>query len=406
MAEQNHSIHVLLGVCGSVAAFKAQELCRQLIHRGAEVQVVLTHGACEFVTPLSFQALSGNPVKTDLFDLHGENQFGHIELARWADVVLIAPATADLIAKAALGLANDFLSTLLLATKAPLVFAPAMNVSMWGHPATQGHIETLASRGARFIAPASGTLACGEEGQGKLADWPDILEAIFVPPEPAKPLHQQKVLITAGPTVEPIDPVRYISNRSSGKMGFALAQAAADLGASVTLVSGPVQLATPPGVQRIDVQTAEEMRAAVLKEFPGSVLTVKCAAVGDFRVVNQQNEKLKKSESLTLELEKNPDILAELGSIKKEWQVLVGFAAETQNLAEQVRLKRDRKKADWIIGNDVSNKEFGFDSELNQVLISDGQNEFTLGPVSKKQLAVEIFKQLLFDPHLGPKLTR
>jgi len=405
MTDQIRPVRVILGVCGSVAAFKAQELCRLLIHQGAEVQVILTSGACQFVTPLSFQALSGRQVKTDLFDPASEDRFGHIELARWADLVLVAPASADLLAKASLGLADDFLSTLLLATQAPIYFAPAMNVAMWDHPATQGHIKQLSSRGAVFIEPATGVLACGEEGAGKLADLADILEPLPLDLAASQPLKGKQVLVTAGPTTEPIDPVRFITNRSSGKMGFALATAAQRLGAEVTLISGPVHLATPKGVKRIDIETAAQMQDAVLAAFLTTHLTIKCAAVGDFRVAQPRTEKLKKSDQLNLELKANPDILAQIGEMKQDWQVLVGFAAETQHLAEHSKEKRERKQADWIIGNDVSEEGLGFDSERNQVLILSAGQEISLGPAPKKVLAFEILQQLLRDPVLGPKLT-
>ncbi|MDT8448307.1 MAG: bifunctional phosphopantothenoylcysteine decarboxylase/phosphopantothenate--cysteine ligase CoaBC [bacterium] len=391
---------------GSVAAYKALELVRRLREQAFGVQVILTAGAQRFVTPLSFQALSGREVKTELFDLGSEAKIGHIDLARKADLILVAPATADLMAKAALGLADDYASTLLLATQSPQLWAPAMNHAMWSHPATQQNAATLKTRGATIVGPDSGDLACGEEGPGRLTSTENILAALQSMTAAKGPLSGKQVLVTAGPTREKIDAARYISNHSSGKMGFALAQAAQALGAQVTLVTGPVALSTPPGVQRVDVVTAQEMMEAVLQHFETSDLTIKCAAVGDYRLKNPVDTKLKKAEDFSLDLTLNEDILARLGQLKREDQVLVGFAAETGDLAHWAHSKRQRKAADWIVANDVSLADTGFDGDQNQVLVAHEKGEFELGPMAKSELARQLLTRLLEDPKLGPKLRQ
>ena len=395
---------ILLAISGSVAAYKALELARELVRAGAEVQPVLTQAALAFVTPMSFQALCGKAPKSDLFDLESERSFGHIEMARWADLVLLAPVTANRIASTALGLGGDYLSTLLLANQKPVLVAPAMNHAMWSHPATQGHVETLKARGVQFVGPQSGELACGEVGLGRFAELSQILEKVRSLLCPAQPLVGKKVLVTAGPTREKIDAVRFLSNRSSGKMGFALAQAALDLGANVTLVSGPVALAPPLGVEFVPVETALEMQAEVLKRFGATDLVIKNAAVADYRAKESASGKVKKTGDLSLELVQNPDILAELGRLKRPDQVVVGFAAETSNLEGYAREKLLAKKADWIIGNDLTLPQAGFDKDQNQVLIVGGQRVLALGPAPKGELAQAILLALLADPVLGPKL--
>ncbi|OGG99170.1 MAG: hypothetical protein A2600_05180 [Candidatus Lambdaproteobacteria bacterium RIFOXYD1_FULL_56_27] len=395
---------ILLAVSGSVAAYKALELARELVRAGAEVQPVLTHAALSFVTPLSFQALCSKIPKTDLFDLESEKSFGHIDMARWADLVLLAPVTANRIAATALGLGGDYLSTLLLANQKPLLLAPAMNHAMWSHPATQGHVATLQSRGAHFVGPQSGELACGEVGLGRFAELSQILGKVRSILCPALPLAGKKVLVTAGPTREKIDAVRFLSNRSSGKMGFALAQAALDLGAAVTLVSGPVALTPPLGVEFVPVETALEMREAVMQRFGTTDLVIKNAAVADYRAKHSAQEKVKKTGDLSLELVQNPDILAELGRLKAPGQVVVGFAAETKNLEGYAREKLLAKQVDWIIGNDLTLPQAGFDKDQNQVLVVSRQGTLSLGPAPKGELAQEILLALLADPVLGPKL--
>ncbi len=359
---------IVLAVTGGIAAYKAAELTRRLKDEGADVRVVMTKGAREFVTPLTFQAVSGNPVHTDLLDPAAEAAMGHIELARWADLVLIAPASADVIAKLAAGLADDLLTTLVLATAAPVLVAPAMNQQMYAHPATQANLATLKARGVLLLGPASGNQACGEVGPGRLLEPLELVamvSAYFVP----KALLGRKIVITAGPTREPIDPVRYLSNHSSGKMGYALAEAAAAAGAEVVLVSGPVSVATPPGVRRLDVDSAAEMHAAVMNEVPGSAIFIGCAAVADYRLANVAPQKIKKtSDELELKLVKNPDILAEVAA-RPDRPFCVGFAAETEQVLTHAESKLQRKKLDMICANDVSQSGLGFGCDDNAVTV-------------------------------------
>jgi phosphopantothenoylcysteine decarboxylase/phosphopantothenate--cysteine ligase len=365
-----HLVHkqVLLGITGGIAAYKSAELVRRLRDAGATVRVVMTPAACEFITPLTLQALSGQPVHLDLLDPAAEAAMGHIELARWADVVLVAPASADFMARVAAGIADDLLSTLCLATQAPLLFAPAMNQAMWSNAATQQNLKTLASRGVRFAGPAEGAQACGDTGPGRMLEVPDLVSAaigVFA----GGPLTGVRVMLTAGPTREAIDPVRYISNSSSGKMGFALAAAAAEAGANVTLVAGPVSLPTPAGVSRIDVVTAAEMHTAVMTRVADCDVFIGCAAVADYRAADIAPQKIKKTgETLELHLVRNPDIIAAVAAHRPR-PFTVGFAAETNDLLVHARQKLERKGLDLVIANDVSRSDIGFGSDHNEVQV-------------------------------------
>ena len=361
---------VVLGLSGGIACYKACEVVRLLVGAGARVRVVMTAGAQQFVTPLTLQTLSGEPVSTDTFDLTQESEIGHIRLAEVADVVVIAPATANVLAKLAHGLADDLLTTVLLATRAPLVLAPAMNVHMWEHPAVQENVARLVARGARVVGPASGALACGYEGTGRLAPAEDIVEEVACMLTP-QDLAGEHVLVSAGPTQEPIDPVRYLSNRSSGKMGYALARVARRRGATVTLVSGPTELVPPAGVTAVRVETAHEMGRAVDQAFVRATIVVMTAAVADYRPHAPRPRKLKKSaETLALDLERNPDILAGLAR-RKGRRILVGFAAETHDLVAEARRKLRTKRLDLIVANDVTTPGAGFGSDQNAVHLLD-----------------------------------
>lgn len=360
---------VLLGISGGIAAYKTPELVRELVRADCEVRVVATASALEFVSALSLQTVSGSSVRSELFALSQESEISHIELADWADVVLIAPATANSIARLAHGLADDLLSTLCLATRAPLVVAPAMNVNMYRHEATQDNLDLLQKRGVRIVGPDAGQLACGWEGEGRLVDLP-VLVAATKRAGRVPDLDGEVVLITAGPTAEPIDPVRVLTNRSSGKMGFALAEVSAQRGAEVIVVAGPVALPTPQGVHRVDVETAEEMAAAVEETFERATVVIKAAAVSDYRVEERAPEKIKRDgrERLPLALVRNPDILAGLGP-RKGSRTVVGFAAETNDVLEFARRKLQAKGCDLIVANDVSRPDIGFDSDSNEVVI-------------------------------------
>jgi len=368
--------NVLLGVTGGIAAYKAALLARGLIAAGASVRVVMSAGAQAFVQPLTFQALTGQPVHTDLLDETAEAAMGHIELARWADLVLVAPASANALARLAHGFAGDLLGTLCLATDAPLVVAPAMNRLMWAHPATQANCRTLSERGVRFIGPASGDQACGEIGAGRFEEPERIVAALADAPAPDRSLAGQRVLITAGPTREPIDPVRYIGNRSSGRMGYAIAADAARRGARVTLVSGPVSLPAPDGVTRIDVESALQMRAEVMQRVSSTDLFIAVAAVADYRMQEQSVQKLKKQDGapLTLTLLPNPDILAEVAASAPR-PFCVGFAAETERLESHARTKLDRKRLDLIAANRVADPDspvFGSRNNALELYWADG----------------------------------
>jgi len=364
---------IALGVSGGIAAYKAAELVRQLQDRGLRVQVVMTAAAQEFVRPLTFAALSGEKVITDLFGAGAEqpnidSAVEHIAVAQSIDALVVAPATADVIAKFAQGIANDFLSTLYLATTAPVVVAPAMNVNMWEHPATRANVETLKQRGVRVVEPDAGYLACGMTGPGRLAANESIVAAVMQALGAAQDLAGETVLITAGPTREAIDPVRYIGNRSSGRMGYALAEAALRRGARVVLISGPTALKPPGAAEVIAVETAEEMRQAVLSHLADATIVIKAAAVADYKPKQRSQQKIKRKGALSLELEPTSDILAEVAS-KRSSQIVVGFAAETENVLENARRKLASKSIDAIVVNDVSRKGIGMDSERNAVTI-------------------------------------
>ncbi len=390
---------VLLAVGGGIAAYKAVEILRALQKGGASVQVLMTKSAQQFVAPLTFQTLSGQPVATDLFSLTEESLIGHIRLARDSDVILVAPATANRLAKAAHGIADDLLATVLVATTRPVVMAPAMNVEMWNHPATQANKNILMDRGVVIVEPGAGDLACGEVGQGRLAEIEDIVEAVAAALTP-KDLEGKRVLVTAGPTREPVDPVRYLSNRSSGKMGYAMAQAAARRGATVTLVSGPTALAVPAGIAKtVQVKTAADMFDAVKAALPAADVVVKTAAVADYRPKAPSDKKLKrreKSES-SIELEPTVDILRTLGK-NKGGRYLVGFAAETHDLKKYAQGKLAEKNLDLIVANDVSRSDAGFETDTNAVTLffRDGKPvELPLG--SKLSVATSVWNWITED---------
>lgn len=373
--------HIILGVSGGIAAYKSADLARRLVERGAEVQVVMTAAAREFVTPLTFQAVTGRPVRDSLWDTAAEAAMGHIELARWADLVLIAPATAGLLARLATGQADDLLTTLCLATAAPVAVAPAMNRLMWAHAATQANVATLQGRAVRVLGPAEGAQACGETGPGRMLEPLEIAAAIAPLLTATGPFSGRRVLLTAGPTRERIDPVRFLSNRSSGKMGFALAQALQEAGAEVVLVAGPVALPTPGGVRRIDVESAEQMLAAVQRELPGSAAFIATAAVADYRPATVQPRKIKKTApELSLELTRTTDILATVAE-RPDRPFVVGFAAETDAVEQHAREKMLRKNLDMIAANEVSHTK-GFDCEDNALLVlwRGGQAELPSAP--------------------------
>ncbi|WP_043114165.1 bifunctional phosphopantothenoylcysteine decarboxylase/phosphopantothenate--cysteine ligase CoaBC [Solimonas soli] len=379
---------ILLAVTGGIAAYKAADLTRRLMEAGAEVQVVMTAGAQEFVTPLTFQALSGRPVRTSLLDPAAEAAMGHIELARWPDLILVAPASADVIAKLALGLADDLLSTLALATDKPIVLAPAMNRLMWGNPATQANVATLVARGVQLIGPGSGFQACGEIGDGRMSEPLQIREAIAQRFSQG-PLAGVKAVVTAGPTREAIDPVRFISNRSSGKMGYALAGALRALGADVALLSGPTSLSTPSGVRRVDIESAQELLDAALRESADAQIFVGAAAVADYRVEQVADEKIKKKDAtMALTLSRNPDVISTVRE-RDARLFVVGFAAETEKLEEHARGKLARKKLDLIAANWVGRgRAFDRDDNALSVYWNGGGRE--LPRANKAEIAREL----------------
>jgi phosphopantothenoylcysteine decarboxylase / phosphopantothenate---cysteine ligase len=395
-------MRITLGVTGGVAAYKAAELVRLLQQDGFTVQVVMTRGAREFVTPLTFAALSGQKVITELFEkspageTNLESAIEHIAVAQRTDVLLVAPATADILAKFARGIADDFLTTLYLATTAPVVVAPAMNVNMWNHAATQENIAMLRAHGVKVVNPDEGYLACGMTGAGRLAGQQEILAAVRETLHAQRDLQGETILITAGPTCEDLDPVRYLTNRSSGKMGYAVAQAASRRGAKVILVSGPVTLEAPAGVERIAIRTAEEMRVAVLDRFSGSTIAIFAAAVADYRPAEPQAAKIKRNnEPLTIRLEPTTDILAEVAQTKGD-RLIVGFAAETDHVAENARKKLVAKKADLIVANDVTAEGAGFDHDTNVVtLFSRDGRDLALPKLSKSEVAQRILDEVL-----------
>ncbi|WP_045629293.1 bifunctional phosphopantothenoylcysteine decarboxylase/phosphopantothenate--cysteine ligase CoaBC [Vibrio vulnificus] len=387
---------ILLGISGGIAAYKCADLTRRLKERGAEVQVVMTKAAKEFITPLTMQAVSGRPVSDSLLDPAAEASMGHIELAKWADLILLAPATADLIARMAAGMGNDLLTTLVLATDAPVAVSPAMNQQMYRNVATQENIATLSRRGMEIWGPAAGEQACGDVGPGRMLEPIQLValcEQFFQP----KPLQDKSILITAGPTREAIDPVRYITNHSSGKMGYALAQAAMQLGANVTLISGPVSLPTPVNVNRINVDSAQEMYDAVMAQASDHDIFISCAAVADYRPATIAEQKLKKtddSDEMTITMVKNPDIVASVSAMTENRPFTVGFAAETNDVEVYARRKLEKKKLDLLCANDVSVEGQGFNSSDNAITLYWSQGEKALPLNSKAALSMEILKQI------------
>lgn len=394
---------ILLGVTGGIAAYKSADLVRRLKERGAEVQVVMTRGACEFVTPLTFQALSGRPVYTELLDHDAEAGMGHISLARWCDLIVVAPATANFIASLAHGFANDLLTTLCLAADVPLLLAPAMNQQMWHNPATGENIETVARRGAILLGPAAGDQACGETGPGRMMEPLDIIPLIENNFRTGR-LSGTSVLVTAGPTREPLDPVRFISNHSSGRMGFAVAQAAMEAGAAVTLVSGPVALAPPDRIKFISVDTAEQMQEQVLGHLQDVDIFISSAAVADYRSASVAGQKLKKSSGkMTLDLEKNPDILAAVAASRRK-PFTVGFAAETESIIENAKTKLKSKGLDMIAANQVG-EGLGFNTEDNALEVLWRNGSISLPRTSKEKLARKLIN-IIADRYYEKNTTK
>lgn len=379
----------LLGVCGGVAAYKSAYLVRELTRLGAEVRVTMTQSAQQFVSPLLMQALSGNDVRTELFDAQAERAMGHIELARWADYLVIAPASANFIAKMAQGIADDLLSTLYLVAEIPVLVCPAMNHSMWGHPATQANCKLLSERGVIFVGPEEGSQACGEWGLGRVSEAEQIISALRLH-DVYQLLSGQRVILTAGPTRETIDPVRYVSNYSSGKMGYALAEAAAMAGAEVTLISGPCDLSVSEGIKLIKIESAQEMLEAVMHELQNGCIFIGAAAVADYCIQSPATQKVKKTEheELTLHLVKNPDILSSVANTGKT-SLVVGFAAETTDVIHYATDKLKRKKLDMIVANKVG-KGVGFESDVNQVTVITKTKQIELALTHKTRLAGQI----------------
>lgn len=395
-------MRIALGVTGGVAAYKAAELVRRLQQEKLDVQVIMTRSAREFITPLTFAALTGQKVITEMFGAEAnasanvESAIEHIAVAQRIDLLLVAPATADILGKFAHGIADDFLTTLYLATKAPLLVAPAMNVNMWEHAATQQNLATLKSRGVHLVEPDEGYLACGMTGAGRLAGIETIARAVCKVLGIRHDLDAETILITAGPTCEDLDPVRFLTNRSSGKMGYALASAAQRRGAHVMLVSGPTDLPAPEGVDWVPVRTTQQMRDAVIDRAAQATIIIKAAAVADYRPVAPRQQKIKRgNDHFTLELEPTPDILAELGRTKSN-QILVGFAAETENVSASARNKLTRKNADMIVANDVTQAGAGFDTDTNVVTLFLRDNrEIALPKMTKAEVAEKILDQAL-----------
>src|SRR5882724_4036188 len=398
-AHDNHSIverdlsvqgkRILLGVTGGIAAYKSPDLVRRLRERGAEVQVVMTKAAGEFITPMTFQAVSGRPVRTDLWDAAAEAAMGHIELARWAELIVVAPATAGFLARLATGQADDLLTTLCLATEAPIAVAPAMNRVMWANPATQANVATLQQRGIQVLGPAEGDQACGEVGAGRMLEPLELVDRSGLLLIGGGPLQGRRVLITAGPTRERIDPVRFISNRSSGKMGFAVAQAAREAGAEVVLVSGPASLPTPPGVRRIDVESAADMLNAVLGEVEGADIFISTAAVADYRPATAAEQKIKKtSDRMDLSMERTTDVLATVAA-RPDRPFVVGFAAETETVEQHARAKLLKKNLDMIAANEVGHDK-AFDCEDNELIVLWRAGRRELPKASKATLARQL----------------
>ncbi|MGB7996193.1 MAG: bifunctional phosphopantothenoylcysteine decarboxylase/phosphopantothenate--cysteine ligase CoaBC [Photobacterium halotolerans] len=388
---------ILLGISGGIAAYKCAELTRRLIERGAEVRVVMTPAAKEFITPLTMQAVSGHPVADSLLDPAAEASMGHIELAKWADLVLLAPASADLIARLRAGMGNDLLTTLCLATNAPIAVAPAMNQQMYRQPATQDNLSVLASWGHKIWGPASGEQACGDVGPGRMLEPMALVSEIENACQP-QDLAGVRIAITAGPTREALDPVRYLSNHSSGKMGFAIAQAAAQRGASVTLISGPVNLATPAGVNRIDVESAVDMHQAATEQAKAHDIFIGCAAVADFRPAEIASQKMKKQQGqddLALKLVKNPDIIASVAALTEQRPFTVGFAAETQDVARYAQDKLQRKNLDLICANDVAQQGQGFNSDTNALHLYWKNGDKALPLTDKTSLGRQLITEII-----------
>ncbi|MBN2107992.1 MAG: bifunctional phosphopantothenoylcysteine decarboxylase/phosphopantothenate--cysteine ligase CoaBC [Deltaproteobacteria bacterium] len=381
---------IVLGVTGCIAVYKAAELVRQLVKLGADVHVVMTESAREFMAPLTFQTLSGNPVITEMFKLYEERKIGHITMAQRGDIVVVAPATANIIGKAANGIADEILSTVLIATRKPVLFAPAMNEGMWEHPAVMRNVQMLKDLGRCFVEPGSGDLACGDSGRGRLADIADIVDEIELMLSPSD-FTGTRALVTAGPTQEFIDPVRFISNPSSGKMGYALARALRHRGADVVLISGPTMLPVPRGVHTVHIGSAQEMAAAVDTHFPASDIIIKAAAVADYRPRVVSMHKVKKNDDAPrIDLERTTDILADLGN-KKGKRLLVGFAAETQDVLANARGKLERKNLDLIVANDVTIMDGGFGSDMNKAtLLLPGGETVDVPAMTKQDLAHRI----------------
>lgn len=392
---------IVLGVGGGIAAYKVADLASKLTQRGADVHAVLTESATRFIAPLTFTALTHNPAQVELWAQHTEAGkaagMPHIALADKADLIVIAPASADLIARLAGGFADDLLTTLVTATRAPIAFAPAMNPTMLGRPATQRNIAQLLADGFHLIQPDEGRMACEHVGSGRLPETPELIAQIEKLLFPVRDLEGKRVVITAGPTRENLDPVRFISNRSSGKMGYALAEEARNRGAFVTLVSGPTALATPQGVERIDVQSALEMRDATVAAFEKSDVLIACAAPADFRAASQASQKIKRGDSLTMQLElvANPDIVRECGTRKLPGQIVVGFAAETQNLEVEALRKMQEKNLDAIIANDVTRAGAGFDSDTNAATFYSRENNVEWPLIAKTALAAKIWNEIV-----------
>ena len=394
---------VILGVTGGIAAYKSAELIRRLIDFDAEVRIVMTEGAKEFITPLTLQALSGNPVHDSLLDPKAEAAMGHIALARWADIILIAPASANFLAKLNAGQGNDLLNTLCLASAAPIVVAPAMNQQMWANASTQDNMKSLTNKGIHVLGPAEGSQACGDVGPGRMIEPSELAQSLanFFK---NKALTGKKVVITAGPTREALDPIRYISNHSSGKMGFSIAEAAIEAGASTTLIAGPVTLCTPDRVKRIDVVSAQDMFEASLAQAADADIFIATAAVADYRPQNIATEKIKKStQSLTITLEKNPDIVAAVAQLSPK-PFTVGFAAETQNVLDYARGKIKSKNLDMVAANDVSNSAIGFNSDENAVTVIWPAGHQVFNQASKPQIAKQLIA--LIAQQIHPKASR
>ena len=388
--------HVVMGVTGSIAAYKACDIISALRKSGVDVHVILTHAGAEIITPLTLETISGNRVVKDMFDSDRHFEVEHISLAKLADLFLVAPATANFIGKMASGIADDMLTTTVMATTAPVMIAPAMNTNMYLDAATQANIETLKRRGCEFIAPATGHLACGDEGIGKLAAVEDIVRAVLDKLNVKRDLVGKRVLVTAGPTREAIDPVRYITNRSSGKMGYAIAEAAAERGADVTLISGPVSLRTPSGVKRVDIVSSDELCDSVIERFPGCDILVMAAAPADFTPAEFSSEKIKKGgDNLTLNLRATRDILKTIAPLKSNQKVM-GFAAETHNVENNAIEKLKRKKLDFIAANDVTAEGAGFGTDTNIITLygADGSREHS-GMVTKREAADWLLDRLV-----------